>query len=77
MKILHMVASVLLWVGGINWGLIGLYALLNNGASGWNVVHMILGQWPMVEAVVYVLVGVSALWLLVTHRKTCKECVSM
>lgn len=74
MKVLHIIAHILLWVGGINWGLIGLYMLLNNGMMGWNVVNMVLGQWPMVEGAVYALVGLSAVWALIGHRKDCKMC---
>ena len=49
-------------VGALNWGLYGLGMLL--GGSAWNVVGMLLGSWPMVENVVYVLVGLSGLMLL-------------
>ncbi len=51
-----MVANTLLLVGGVNWGLVGVGMLMG---SDWNVVHMLLGSWVTVEAVVYVLVGVS------------------
>ena len=72
MKILHMIAFILLIVGGVNWGLVGLGWLVNG--SDWNVVHMILGSSATLEGIVYVLVGISAVWLLVTHRKECKTC---
>lgn len=52
------VVTLLLVVGGINWGLVGLGMLMGNDL---NVVNMLLGTWPMVEAVVYLLVGISAL----------------
>ena len=68
-----MIAFILLAIGGINWGLIGLGAL---AGADWNVVKMILGSVPAVESVVYVLVGASAVWLLVTHKKDCKMCSS-
>jgi len=71
MKALHMIAFILLAIGGINWGLIGLGGF---AGSDWNVVNMILGSWPLVEWVVYVLVGISAVWLLVTHKRDCKTC---
>jgi uncharacterized membrane protein YuzA (DUF378 family) len=73
MKVLHIIAHILLWVGGINWGLVGL-AMLVSPSSNWNVVHLLLGTWPTVEAIVYVLVGLAALWALVGHRKDCKMC---
>ncbi|MBI2043974.1 DUF378 domain-containing protein [Candidatus Pacearchaeota archaeon] len=49
------VAMVLVVVGGINWGLVG--------AADWNLVESLLGAWPIVVKVVYILVGVSALWV--------------
>ena len=66
MKMLHMVAFTLLIVGGLNWG---LWALFN-----FNLVNAILGSWPMVEKLVYVLVGVSAVYLFATHKNDCKLC---
>ncbi len=74
MKALHVVAFILVIVGALNWGLVGLGGFAN---ANWNVVNMILGSWPVVEWSVYVLVGLSAILLLVTHKKTCKECSGM
>ncbi len=54
-------AHLLLLVGGLNWGLYGLGML--NGGANWNVVNLLLGGYPTVEYVVYLLVGLSALWL--------------
>ena len=65
MKGLHILTFVLLVVGGLNWGL---------SALGYNVVNMILGSWPMVEKVVYLLVGLAAVVELVTHKKCCNAC---
>lgn len=62
---LHGVAFILLVVGGLNWGL---------SALGFNVVNMLLGSWPVVEKIVYLLVGLSAVYEVVTHKKNCKEC---
>ena len=66
MKALHMVTFVLVVVGALNWGLVGLLNM--------NLVMMLLGSWPMVEKLVYVLVGLSAVYLLVTHKNDCKIC---
>lgn len=68
MKGLHMIAFILLVVGGLNWGLVGL---LN-----WNLVEMIFGAWPALVSLVYVLVGLSAVYLLFTHPNDCKVCSS-
>ena len=53
-----MIAKVLLIVGGLNWGLVGVGMLMNRGL---NLVNMIFGSWPMVEAIVYIVVGVAAI----------------
>ncbi|MBX4200821.1 DUF378 domain-containing protein [Candidatus Parcubacteria bacterium] len=49
------VALVLLVVGGLNWGLVGLFQ--------WNLVDALLGMWPMLARLVYVLVGLSAVYV--------------
>ncbi len=54
---LSQITRVLVVIGGINWGLIGLGMLMS---KDWNVVNMILGGVPMLEAIVYVLVGLAA-----------------
>lgn len=74
MKALHIVACILVAVGGINWGLVGLDMLQGGNGMGWNVVHMIFGSSMDLESIVYVLVGASAVWLLVTHKKDCRNC---
>ncbi len=68
MKSLHMVAFTLVVVGAVNWGLIGLANL--------NVVNMLLGSIGMVEQLVYVLVGLSGVYLAATHMKDCRTCSS-
>lgn len=65
-------AWVLVVIGGLNWGLVGLGMLMN---SDWNVVGMLLGSWPMVLAIVYLLVGIATLVKLFgCPCKKCKEC---
>lgn len=64
MKALHGIAFVLLVIGGINWLLIGLL--------DWGVAN-ILGE--SISKIVYVLVGLSAVYLVLTHKKTCNACV--
>ena len=66
MKALHMIAVILLVVGGLNWGIYGLW-----GTD--------LGQWlggmeMTISRVVYVLVGLSALYVAFNHKKDCKTC---
>ncbi len=71
MKILHQIAFVLTVVGALNWGLVGLGGF---AGADWNVVHFIFSAWPSLEWIVYVLVGLSALYLAFTHKKTCTVC---
>ena len=66
MKMLHMVAFLLLVVGGLNWGLVGLF--------NYNLVESLLGSVSGASMLVYVLVGVSAVWVGVTHKGDCKVC---
>jgi uncharacterized membrane protein YuzA (DUF378 family) len=69
MKELHMVAFALVVVGAVNWGLVGLL--------DYNLVSMLLGSWPAVEKLVYVLVGASAVYLVATHMNECKVCMEV
>jgi uncharacterized membrane protein YuzA (DUF378 family) len=54
------IAKILLIIGGLNWALVGVGMFAGVG-MGWNIVHMILGSWSWLEAIVYILVGVAAL----------------
>ncbi len=60
-----MIASILLVVGGLNWLLVGV------GVG--DVVMMIFGD-SMITTIVYILVGLSAVYELLTHKKTCTMC---
>lgn len=65
MKNLKTAAYWLVMIGAINWGLIGLGWFMG---ADWNVVHMLLSSSMQLEALVYALVGASAVWLLVERR---------
>lgn len=73
MKALHMVAFVLAMVGALNWGLVGVGGFMG---SNLNIVNLILGGMPMIEWLVYVLIGISAVVLVVTHKKDCRVCTA-
>lgn len=66
MKSLHVVTVLLTVVGAINWGLVGLF--------DYNLVRGLLGAGSMLEKVVYVAVGASAVYLVVQHKADCKMC---
>lgn len=58
-KIINILAFAILFVGGLNWALIGLF--------DFNLVSMIFGGYrAMGSVIVYIAVGVSALWLLLS-----------
>ena len=63
MHYLKKIAYVLVIIGALNWGLYG--------AFGFNLVESLLGSLPMIESIVYVLVGISGLLLIFTCKKRC------
>lgn len=68
-----MVSWILIIVGALNWGLVGLGGFMG---GNWNLVNLILGSWPQVEWLVYILVGLSGVYELIVHKKNCKMCGS-
>lgn len=70
MKAVSVLAIILAVVGAINWGLVGLGMFMD---SNLNLVNLLLGSLPTVEAVVYLLVGVSG--ILVGWAHVTKKCV--
>lgn len=66
MTSLKPVVFLLTIIGGVNWGLVGLGNLMG---SNWNLVNLLLGSWPIAENIVYILVGISAVWLLVIKKR--------
>lgn len=68
---MHKLSWILMLVGSLNWGLVGLGGF---AGGNWNVVNMIFGSWPQVEWIVYLLVGVAAVYELLSHKKNCKCC---
>lgn len=66
MKGLHMIAFILLIIGGLNWLLVGL--------GIWDVGNLFGGQDAIVSRIIYILVGLAALFELVSHKSACKMC---
>lgn len=61
MRAMNLVTLLLVIVGGLNWGLVGLIDL--------NLVTAIFGAETMLTRIVYILVGISALWQLMPMVK--------
>ncbi len=62
---------ILVIAGGLNWGLVGLGGLLGKDL---NLLNMLLGSWPVVENLLYLLIGIAALLMLVVSLKCGKNC---
>jgi uncharacterized membrane protein YuzA (DUF378 family) len=69
MRTINIISLLLIIVGGVNWGLVGLFdfdlvsAILGNGAAE-------TATSSAASRIVYVLVGVSALWQLVPFSRS-------
>lgn len=57
MKLISLIAMILVLIGGLNWGLVGLFDV--------NLVATLFGTTVLAQ-LVYILVGISALWLIIT-----------
>lgn len=64
MNILHIIAWVLLIVGGLNWGLVG--------AFDFNLVDTIFGAGSVLTRIIYILVGLAAI-VGIWHCTACKD----
>jgi hypothetical protein len=62
---LDWIALILVVVGGLNWGLVGLF--------GFDLVATIFGVMGIISRIVYVLVGLSALYLIFVAGKLSKK----
>jgi len=58
-------AMILVIIGGLNWGLVG--------AFNFDLVATIFGAMSALSRIVYVLVGISALYLIYTSMKLAKD----
>ena len=64
MNILDWIAAVLVIIGGLNWGLVGLF--------DFDVIATIFGAMSIVSRIIYVVVGVGALYMIATVSKYSK-----
>lgn len=65
---LDWIAMVLVVIGAINWGLVGA-ASFGGITYSWDLVALLLGSIPTLAAIVYLLVGLSGIWMLVKMFK--------
>lgn len=67
MKFVGYIAALFLIIGGLNWGLIGL--------TNFNLIAALLGQSGL-DRLVYILVGLSAVWEIYDKLGFCRSCSS-
>ena len=68
MKSLDLIAAMFLFIGGVNWGLIGLF--------GFNLIEQIFGSMSALTRIIYIVVGISAIydvvmWKAIQRRWEC------
>lgn len=59
-KGLKTIAWILVIIGGLNWGLIGVF--------DFNIIEKILGSMSWLVRLIYILVGLSAIWLVFNKK---------
>lgn len=65
LTILDWITLILVIVGGLNWGLVGLFKF--------DLVAAIFGEMGIISRIVYILVGLSAIYLVVVSGKLAKK----
>jgi uncharacterized membrane protein YuzA (DUF378 family) len=60
-----MIAWILVIIGGLNWLLIGVIS--------WGIGDL-FGADNMITRVIYIIIGLAALYELFTHKGRCKDC---
>ena len=65
MKTLKIISIILVIVGGLNWGLVGLF--------NFDLVAAIFGAMSLLSKIVYVLVGLAALYIAVISNSLFKD----
>lgn len=60
MKTINVITQILLIVGGLNWGLVGIF--------NFDLVAAIFGEMSVLSKIIYALVGLSAIYQLATIK---------
>ena len=59
-KTLNIVTAAIIIIGGLNWGLVGIFGI--------NLVGSLFGDYSALSRIIYILVGLSALYQVVMFR---------
>ena len=65
MKYANCLALTLTIVGALNWGLIGLFNFI--------LVSWLFGDFSLLSRIVYILVGISGLYLITQYGRVCSD----
>lgn len=65
MKKLNVISAIIMWIGGINYGLVGV--------ADFNLVAAIFGNMPVLMRIIYILFGLATVHQ-IWHCKSCKKC---
>lgn len=60
------IALILVIIGGLNWGLIGLF--------NFNLVGLIFGEMTILSRIIYIVVGLASLYTIYFFAKKAKSC---
>jgi len=63
---LDVIALILVIIGGLNWGLVGLF--------NFNLVTAIFGDMTLWSKIVYIVVGLAAIYTIFYLFRSCKSC---
>ena len=63
---LKLTSLILAIIGGINWGLMGIGGL---AGKNMNLVNLILRKVPILENLIYIVIGLAAVYLLVKIKE--------
>ena len=69
MKVIDMIAAAFLFIGGINWGLVGIF--------NFDLVAWAFGSMSIVSRIIYIIVAISAIydalmWKAIQRRWECR-----
>ncbi|HWJ87065.1 MAG TPA: DUF378 domain-containing protein [Pelagibacterium sp.] len=65
MRAVNIITLILVIIGGLNWGLVGLFQF--------DLVAAIFGVGSMLSKIVYIVVGLSAIWQLIPLFRSFSE----
>lgn len=63
---MHFITFLLLIIGGLNWLLMGIFS--------WDIGNLFGGMDAVISRVIYIVIGLAAIYELVSHKKSCKMC---